>query len=727
MDHDAPHKHSEDQHSERHPGLPTDDAAHGEHADHAAHDEHADHASHDEHEDRAGHHERAERADHAAHDEHEGHDKHEGHSPEMFRDRLLVSLLLTGPILYFSPQIQDWFGYEAISFPGSDLVAPVLATVLFFYGGAPFLKGAISEWRYRQPGMMTLITLAITTSYSFSIAVTLGFPGDDFYWELATLIDVMLLGHWIEMRSVVAASSALDQLAEMVPDMAHLAEADGSIVDVPVADLEVGQRFVIRPGEQVPVDGEVVEGRSSMNEAFLTGESRPVEKRLGDEVVSGAINGEGVLTAAVTRTGDATTLSQIMRLVADAQASRSGYQELGDRAAFWLTIVAIGVAVPTLLIWLGLGGTSNFAITRTVTVLVIACPHALGLAIPLVTYNATAMAANNGVLVRNRDAFERGSDIAIVAFDKTGTLTQGQFALTSIDVDGITEGEALAVGASLERGSEHPLADVIVAAAADRDMNVSPATETKAIPGSGLEGVVAGEAYRVGRPEWADEVGVASSPVLSAALARADDRGDTAVVLMNHRSVVAVFAMADQIRGGANRAIASLVEMGVSPVMITGDAEAVARTVAGDLGIDRYYSRVLPGEKAKIVQDLQEEGKVAFVGDGINDAPSLLVADLGIAIGAGTNVAIESADLVLVDDDPTDVPRALRLSRITRSKMTQNLVWATGYNLIAIPLAAGVAVTAGIIVNPAIGALFMSASTVIVSLNAMAMRRKSLG
>lgn len=662
----------------------------------------------------------------SSHNEHAGHDKHEGHSPNMFRDRLLFSLVLTVPILYFSPQIQEWFGYDAIAFTGSEWITPVLATVLFFYGGGPFLRGAVREWRDRRPGMMTLIAVAITVAYTYSLAVTFGFPGDDFYWELATLIDVMLLGHWVEMRSIVSASSALDELAAMVPDVAHLIAEDGSITDVPVSELEFGQRFVVRPGEQVPVDGDVVEGRSSMNEAFLTGESKPVSKQPGSEIVSGAINGEGALTVVVTRTGDDTTLSQIMRLVLDAQASRSRFQQLADRAAFWLTIIAIGVAAPTFFIWLGVGAGVTFAVTRTVTVLVIACPHALGLAIPLVTANATTMAAQNGVLVRNREAFERGRDITFVALDKTGTLTEGRFALSSVDVEAMSRSDALGVAAALERVSEHPLATVIVDAVLEEGLEILTATEVSAVPGYGLHGFVDGEEVWIGRPEWTGDLAATVPASMLAALVRADDRGDTAVVLISRGSVVAVFALADKVRDTAPDAIRSLIDMDITPVMITGDAEAVARTVAAELGIDRFYARVLPAEKARIVTDLQENGGVAFVGDGINDAPSLLSADLGIAIGAGTNVAIESADLVLVDDDPRGVARALRLSRITRSKMTQNLAWATGYNVIAIPLAAGVGIGAGILLNPAVGALLMSLSTVIVAVNAMSMRRKSL-
>jgi len=667
----------------------------------------------------------------SAREEHEGHggghDRHEGHKPEMFRDRLLVSLVLTGPILYFSEQIQEWFSYEPVSFAGDSLVSPILATVLFVYAGGVFLRGGLRELRARQPGMDTLISMAITVAYGYSVAVSLGVEGDDFYWELATLLDVMLVGHWMEMRSVESASRALEHLADMVPTIAHRVAADGSVEDVPVASVSDGDSILIRPGEQVPVDGDVVEGASSMNEAFLTGESRPVTKQLGDEVVAGSVNGEGALTLTVTRTGEATTLSQIMRLVEEAQASRSGFQVLADRAAYWLVIIAIGVSLPTVLAW-GLLGASGitFAVARAVTVLVIACPHALGLAIPLVTMNATAISAKNGILVRNREAFERGWNIRFVALDKTGTLTEGRFVVAQITADGLGEAEVLMLAAGVERASEHPLAMAIVDAAAERGLTVSPGSDVTAVPGQGLEGKIDNRLVRVGRPEWATELDVEVSPTLTEALRRADERGESAVVVMEDRRAVAVVALADKIRDSAAYTIGRLRDLGVTPVMITGDAEAVAATVAGELGIDRYYARVLPQDKARIVRELKTEGPTAFVGDGINDAPALLEADLGVAIGAGTNVAIESADLVLVENDPADVARAITLSRATHRKMNQNLAWATGYNLVAIPLAAGVAVGIGIVLDPAIGALAMSASTVIVSINAMGLRRIKL-
>ncbi len=655
------------------------------------------------------------------------HDKHQGHTPQMFRDRLWVSLLLTVPILYFSEQIQIWFGYEAVDFPGSDWVNPVLATFLYFYAGSVFLRGGYREVKARRPGMMTLISIAISVAYFYSLAVSFGLDGDPFYWELATLLVVMLLGHWIEMRSVQAASTALHDLAGMVPATALRISGD-SVEEVDVASLVDGDHILIRPGSQVPADGIVVDGRSTINEAFLTGESRPVPKGPDDEAVAGGINGEGALTVRVTRTGDATTLSQIMRLVEDAQASRSQYEVLADRAALWLVVVAVGVAVPTFLAWsiLGTAGTT-YAIARAVTVLVIACPHALGLAIPLVNMNATTIAARNGILVRNREAFERGRNVQFVAFDKTGTLTEGRFVMSEItDLHG-DEDASLALAAAVEQSSEHPLADAIVEAARQRDGTISSASSVVAVPGHGLEGVVDGRTIRIGRPEWADEATDRLPDRLMEAIAHADHRGESALVLMVDQQPRAVITVADKIRASARATVDRLHRLGVAPVMISGDAEATVSTVATELGIERYFSRVLPGDKSRIVRDLKEEGAVAFVGDGINDAPALLEANVGLAIGAGTNVAVESADLVLVDDDPSDVVRVLLLSNATRRKMVQNLIWATGYNVGAIPLAAGVAVSAGIVLSPAIGALLMSVSTVVVAVNAMLLRRVDLG
>jgi len=655
------------------------------------------------------------------------HDKHAGHTPEMFRDRLWISLLLTIPIVYLSGHFQDWFGYRAVEFPGDGAVTPVAATLLFGYAGMVFLRGARGELRDRVPGMMTLISLAITVAYGYSMAMTFGLASEPLYWELATLLDVMLLGHWLEMRSVVTASRALDHLAAMVPAVAHHVAADGVVHDVPVDALAVGDRVLVRPGEQVPVDATVTEGASTVNEAFLTGESRPVDKSTDSEIIAGSVNGEGALIATVVRIGGDTTLRQIMRLVADAQSSRSRFQALADRAARMLTIVAIGVAAPTLLAWLvwsDRGG--DFAFARAVTVLVIACPHALGLAIPLVTTNATTLAARNGILVRNREAFERGRTIRVVAFDKTGTLTEGRFEVGAIITDGIPEADALAIAAALEQSSEHPLAAAIVSAATERGITIAAAGTVTAVPGKGITGSAAGAAYRIGKPEWAVENKVAVPAGLQTALDAAGERGDSAVLLFDEQRALAVFSLRDRIRPSARRAVSRLRDHGIESVMITGDAAAVAASVAAELGITRHHARVLPADKARLVASLGEGGPVAFVGDGINDGPALLAADLGIAIGAGTNVAIESADLVLVDDDPEDAVRALTLARATGRKMTQNLLWATGYNVVAIPLAAGVAASAGILLEPAVGALLMSTSTVIVALNAMLLRRTDL-
>lgn len=659
------------------------------------------------------------------HASHTGHDKHAGHTPEMFRDRFFVSLLLTLPILYFSEQLQDWFGYRAAQFPGSAWVNPVLGTILYFYGGLVFLKGALRELRARTPGMMTLIALGITAAYGYSLAVSLGLPGMPFYWELATLIDVMLLGHWLEMASVQAASRALEELSKLMPTTAHRIVGD-RIEDVPVSALKEGDLILIRPGEQVPADGVVVEGASTMNEAFLTGESRPVPKEPGDEVIAGAVNGEGALKVRVTRTGEATTLSQILRLVQEAQASRSRFQALADRVAGWLFYIALTLGTLTFLVWLALGQDFNFALSLAVTVVVIACPHALGLAIPLVMVNATALAARHGILVRNREAFERAREIRFVAFDKTGTLTEGRFAVRAIYAEEFSEEEVLSLAAALEAFSEHPLAQAIVEAAEGRGLPRPEVRDFQAVPGKGVEGTLEGKRYRVGRPEWAEELGLRVSEALKRGLREAEGRGESVVALMDEERVLAYFALADRIRPSAKEAVQRLKAMGLTPVMITGDAEAVAKTVAQELGIQRYHARVLPQDKARIVRELKTQGPTAFVGDGINDAPALLEADLGIAIGAGTNVAIESADLVLVESDPLDVVRALLLARATYAKMVQNLFWATGYNAIALPLAAGVAYPFGIVLSPAVGALFMSLSTVIVALNAMLLRQVRL-
>lgn len=660
---------------------------------------------------------------HGDHGGHSGHEGHGHHSPEMFKQRFFVSLILTLPILYFSPQLQIWLGYEAASFPGLIWISPVLGIALYFYGGWPFLQGAWHEFQSKI-GMMTLIALAITVAFIYSLAVSLGLEGKPFYWELATLIDIMLLGHWIEMASVQGASKALEELSSLVPNEAHRM-SDGEIEDVPVNEIQAGDVILIRPGEQIPNDGEVIEGSTNVNESFLTGESKPVSKHQGDEVVAGSVNTEGSVQVQVTRVGDDTAISQIMRLVEEAQSSRSRYQALADKVAYWLTIVAIASGTLTFIVWLALEDLV-FAINRAVTVLVITCPHALGLAIPLVIANSTGLAARNGILVRNRDSLERAKDIKIVAFDKTGTLTQGKFGVQNVAADGMEEDQALAIAAALENPSEHPLAKAIVDSAKKRQIDQPYMKDFQTVTGRGVEGQVDGQSYRIGRPEWVQEQNLFFPDLLQQALDKADERGESAVVLMTADQAIAVISMADQVRERARITIDRLHEMDIQAVMITGDAEAVARSVAEDLGIDRYYARVLPEDKVNRIKELKKEAPTAFVGDGINDAAALLESNMGLAIGAGTNVAIESADLVLINDDPLDAVKALTLAKKTYGKMIQNLFWATGYNVIAIPLAAGVLSAWGIVLSPAVGALLMSLSTVIVAINAVMLRRAKL-
>ena len=657
-------------------------------------------------------------------DNHSHHHKnHQGHDPAIFKRRFFICLILTLPILYFSPQLQSWLNYQAIAFVGSNWINPILAIAIYGYGGWIFLKGAWQEMQSKI-GMMTLIALAITVAFIYSLAVSLGLTGMPFYWELATLIDIMLLGHWIEMASVQGASKALEELTELVPTEAHRIVND-KVEDVPVDDIVQGDIVLIRPGEQISNDGEVIEGQTEVDESFLTGESRPINKEEGDEVVAGSVNKEGSIQVRVTRTGDKTTISQMKRLVEEAQHSRSNYQVLADKAAFWLTLIAIASGTLTFIIWLSLRDLL-FAVNRSVTVLVITCPHALGLAIPLVIVSATALAAKNGILVRNRDALERAKDIQTVAFDKTGTLTEGQFGVQNIYVEDLEEMETLAIAAALEMPSEHSLANAIVQEAENRQLDIPNLKDFKTITGRGVEGKIKDKLYRIGRPQWVEELDLTFSPSLQQGLDKADERGQSAVVLMDEKQAIAIISLADKIRERAKQTIEHLQQKNIQTVMITGDAEAVAKTVAKELNIDRYYARVLPEDKVKLIQELKKEGATAFVGDGINDAAALLEANIGIAIGAGTNVAIESADLVLIEDDPLDAVKALTLAQKTYSKMIQNLFWATGYNVIAIPLAAGVAYAWGILLSPAVGALLMSLSTVIVSINAVLLRKTNL-
>ncbi len=663
---------------------------------------------------------------HGAHDGHGGaggHDKHAGHSPAMFRDRFWLSLLLTLPVVFYSSMIQEWFGYTAPQFPFSDWIAPVLGTVIFVYGGAPFLKGALQEARDRQPGMMLLIGMAITVAFVASAATTLGFFDLEFWWELAALIAIMLLGHWMEMRAIGQARGALAALAELLPDEAERVVAGGTET-TSIGALEVGDVVLVRPGGRVPADGVVVEGAAEIDESMVTGESRPVAKAADDRVVAGTVATDSALRVRVEAVGDDTALAGIQRLVAQAQESRSRAQVLADRAAALLFYVAVASAAITVVTWLALGQVDE-AVVRAVAVLVIACPHALGLAIPLVIAISTSMAARNGILVKDRLALERMRNIDVVLFDKTGTLTKGQHTVTGVHaVDG-DDDRLLALAAAVESDSEHPLARAILRAARERG-EVPSASGFRSMSGRGVEADVEGLAVAVGGPVLAGERGLDTSAV-DEETSLWKDRGAAVLYVVSEDRVIGALALEDEIRPESRQAVDRLHQLGVRVAMITGDARQVADAVAIDLGIDEVLAEVLPEDKHSKVAELQDRGdRVAMVGDGVNDAPALAQADVGIAIGAGTDVAIESAGIVLASDDPRGVVGIRRLSQAGYRKMIQNLVWAAGYNVVAIPLAAGALAWAGFVLPPAGAAVLMSASTVIVAANAQLLRKVEL-
>jgi len=648
---------------------------------------------------------------------HAGHEHHAG-MVEDFRKRFLISLIVTIPILLFSHMIQMFFGLEFLQFAGDDYVVFLLSSFVFLYGGYPFLKGLVDELGARQPGMMTLIGLAVTVAYVYSTVVVFGLRGEVFYWELVTLIDIMLLGHWIEMRSVMGASRALEELARMLPSEAHVIQPDGSTKDIPLDQLKRGDRVLVKPGEKVPADGLVIDGESSVNEAMLTGESRPVHKKPGDRGIGGAINGEGAITIEVQRTGKETYLAQVVELVRQAQQSRSKTQDLANRAAVWLTGIAITAGAITLAAWSTTAKPFAFAIERTVTVMVITCPHALGLAIPLVVAVSTAISARGGLLIRNRVAFEQARKIQAVVFDKTGTLTEGRFGVTDILTfdSKLSEPELLALAASVESRSEHSIAQGIVRAAKEKKLNLVEPRSFRAIPGKGAEGTINGRQISVVSPGLMAERKIRIPPSRAEALGAV---GKTVVYVLSDHKVIGAIAVADVIRRESEEAIKQLKSFGIKCMMITGDNEQVAHAVAEKLGLDEYFAEVLPHQKAEKIKEIQRRGMtVAMVGDGVNDAPALASADVGIAIGAGTDVAIEAADIILVRNDPRDVVTIIKLARSTYRKMVQNLWWATGYNAFAIPLAAGVLYSAGILLSPALGAVLMSLSTVIVAVNA---------
>jgi P-type Cu2+ transporter len=662
------------------------------------------------------------------HSHHEKHDRHAGHSVAMFRDKFWIALLLTLPTLVWGHMLQRAIGYAAPVFPGSPWIPAVFGTAVFAYGGVPFLRGAIGELRHRLPGMMTLISLAISVAFLFSVAVSLGFPGMPLWEELATLVTVMLLGHWIEMRSISQAQGALQELVKLLPNVAVRVTVDRTD-EVAVSDLHEGDVVLVRPGARVPADGVVQRGTSAVNESMITGESRPVEKGTGNPVIAGSVNGSGSLYVQVTKTGDQTMLASIMRLVEQAQMSRSRAQALADRAAFVLTLVAIAAGAVTLSVWLALRGDNPaFAVERLVTVLVIACPHALGLAIPLVIAISTTLGARSGLLVRDRRGLEEARRLNVVVFDKTGTLTLGEQRVVHITtVPGLVTVGALELAAAVEHDSEHPVARAVLVSAEEQGLEVPPATQFESLPGRGVRAVVDGRRLAVGGPNLLTELQVTPGVELRAAADRAAGLGQGTVFLVEGNEVLAVFAIADTVRPESEEAVRRLQADHVEVVMLSGDTRPVAEAVARRLGIGTVFAQVLPGQKADIVKQLQAQGKrVAMVGDGVNDAPALVTADVGVAIGAGTDVAVEAGDIVLVRNDPRDLPRLIALSRATYRKMIQNLWWAAGYNIVAIPAAAGVFAHWGILLSPAAGAVLMSASTVIVALNAQLLRWRNL-
>lgn len=649
----------------------------------------------------------------------EGHQGHSGHEGmiEDFKRRFLVSVVLTIPVLIISPMIQHFLGLEdSLRFRGDILVLFVLSSIIYFYGGFPFLKGIYEELRIKKnPGMMTLIAIAVTTAYVYSSIVAFGLKGEIFFWELATLIDIMLIGHWIEMRSVMSASRALEELAKLLPSTAHKLMGDGTFKDVELDELKVDDRILIKPGEKVPADGDITEGKTFINESMLTGESRPVSKQSGNEVIGGSINGEGSVTVRIKRIGKDSFLSQVIALVTEAQQSKSKTQNLADRAAFWLTVVAVAGGVITFFLWNFLSeNTTAFALERTVTVMVIACPHALGLAIPLVVAVSTSIAASNGFLIRNRTAFEKARKVNAIVFDKTGTLTEGNFGVTEIiKFSGdFNDGELLKYAASVEANSQHPIAKGIVESAKD----TYKVQDFNSITGKGIEGTVEGKSVKIVSPGYLSENKIQYD---ENKIKQAQSQGKTVVFVLIDNTLSGAIALGDRIRNESKEAVRKLKSMGIKSFMLTGDNTQTAKFVSDELGLDDFIAEVLPDQKSARIKQIQKEGyTVAMTGDGVNDAPALAQAEVGIAIGAGSDVAVETADIILIKNNPNDVASVIGLSRLIYKKMIQNLWWAAGYNIVAIPLAAGVLFKMGILLSPALGAVLMSASTVIVAINA---------
>ena len=649
------------------------------------------------------------------HLEHEDHHDHHLMMVNDFKRRFFVSLFITIPILLISPMIQMFLNVNW-RFDGDSYLLFALSTVLFIYGGKPFLLGAVDELKKKSPAMMMLIALAISVAYIYSALTVFVLSGSDFFWELATLITIMLLGHWIEMKSVMGASKALEELVKLMPDVAHMIHDNNDIMDHPVGHFKVGFKVLVKPGEKIPLDGVIYEGVSSVNESMMTGESVPVEKTVGDEIIGGSINGEGVLKFTVSRIGDATFLAQVIKLVKEAQASKSNTQRLADVAAKWLFYIAVVAGISTFTVWILLGKDLSFAIERAVTVIIISCPHALGLATPLVTAVSTSIGAKKGLLIRNRAAFEDARKLNAVVFDKTGTLTEGEFGITDIVVNGIQEKEFLTMVYSVELNSEHPIAKGLVKEGKKRKLDMLEVKDYQALPGKGLIANVDGRKIRIVSPGYMTLEKIAFDKVNYEKLA---GEGKTVIFVLDEGKLIGYIALSDIIRESAIEAIATLKTMHIESIMLTGDNIKVANYVGKKISIDQIIAEVLPQDKAKKIKELIDSGKkVAMTGDGINDAPSLALADLGIAIGAGTDVAIETADVILVKSNPLDVVNIIKLSKATYRKMIQNLIWATGYNVIALPLAAGILINQGIVISPALGAVFMSLSTIIVSINA---------
>lgn len=669
--------------------------------------------------------------DHSNHDmssykpqnKHEEYSKHQGHSIEIFKKKLYISLILTIPVLILSPMIQNFLGLS-IRFYGDMLVLFIFSSILFFFGGFPFLKGSVMELRHKIPGMMTLISLAITVAYVYSSAVVMGLVGEIFFWELATLIDIMLLGHWLEMRSVMGASRALEKLSQLIPETAHLKKGN-KIIEIKIGELKTGDILLIKPGEKIPSDGIVILGESFVNESMLTGESKPIFKKVGSKVIGGSINEDGSLQIKIEFIGEATYLSKVINLVKSAQASKSKTQVLADRAALWLTMIAISIGLITFSVWMFLGKGIAFAIERAATVLIIACPHALGLAVPLVVAISTALSAQNGLLIRNRTAFENSRLISTIVFDKTGTLTEGTFTLSKIyDFDErYGQDKSLAIAAALEKNSEHPIAKAIVRETEKRGYKILNVNKFQAIKGKGVEGVVNKIFYILVSPGYLKELGLKIPTELKKTSA-------TVVYLIEKSSnkLISAFVLSDIIRPESFEAINMLKKEGIKVWMLTGDNKQVAREVSVELGLDGYFAEVLPDQKQDKIKELQSKGEyVAMVGDGINDAPALAQSNVGIAIGSGTDIAAETADIILVNSNPKDIASLIMFGKNTYNKMVQNLMWATGYNIVAIPLAAGVLYSYDILLAPALGAVFMSLSTIIVAINANTLKiRKNI-